>query len=206
MFKSKFYKNASLGIALTALLNSCYFNSTGKLRDYASFQASANTADLATSPTPQVLSDGYAYYIELPRYRFGPPVKLQYFVFDQNPVPLNAKEQRGTGLFRIPKEYAMYLIGKESNVTTALTLEEVPDADSIKSVCCHIPVVKDPGERIVSYTYRHPQSEWLNAAVPFNWLLIDMPITVAQNAAIVAAVAGYVYLSVKHDPHCPGCD
>ena len=43
-------------------------------------------------------------------------------------------------------------------------------------------------------------------AVPFNWLLVDLPVTAVENAAIAACVVGVVYLLAEaDDDECPYC-
>lgn len=187
------------------LLDSCYFNSTGVLLDKAKYEATATTADLSTQPTPQVYTDGTEYYIELPRYRSGVAPQLHYSAFEQqqdSPAP----EKRGMSLYRIPADYALWLTGKGKKVDNVSFLEEVPDAAVIKSRCSTLPVVKSPGNRTVNYTYTSPNAGLMYVAVPFNWLLVDLPVTAVENAAIAACVVGVVYLLAEaDDDECPYC-
>ena len=187
-------------------MNSCYFNSTGRLIDRAQYEARATTADLATMPSPQVYTDGTEYYIELPRYRNGDAPQLQKSIFDNEPEGSAPIERRGMGLFRIPKNYALWLTGKGKKVNHVDFLEEVPGAAGIKARCTTMPIIRKGGDRSVTYTYRSPNAGLMYVAVPFNWLLVDLPVTVVENAAVAACIVGVAYVaSMNDDEECDFC-
>lgn len=190
-------------LLMVALMNSCYFNSTGRLLDRARYEARANTADLKIAPNPVVYTNGTEYYIELPRYRYGIPVPLQCELSGQSQEPVS--EKRGMGLFRIPADFAQYLTGQGKGTKEPLFLEEVPNAESVKKQCSSIPVVKPAGDKMVSYTYESPNAGLIRVAAPFNWLLVDLPVTVLENGVAIAAVAGLLYLAM-HDDDDDDCD
>ena len=192
-------------LCLPVILNSCYFNSTGSLIDKAQYEARANAADLNVSPNPVVYQNGSNYYIELPRYRYGHPVKLQYSVFDQESPMEASMEPRGMGMYRISEEYARYLTGQGKKTDELFSMQEVANADEVKMLSRRIPVVKKADDHMVAYSYESPNSGWLYAAVPFNWLLVDLPVTVAENAVIVAGVAGVIWLLAEADDDCDDC-
>lgn len=192
-------------LCLPMVLNSCYFNSTGRLLDRAQYEARANAADLNVSPNPVVYQNGADYYIELPRYRYGSPVKLQYSVFSQKTAEEAALEPRGMGVFRISEDYALYLTGQGKKPAEHFSMQEVANADEVKMLGRRIPVVKKADEHMVAYSYTSPDAGWLHAAVPFNWLLVDLPVTVAENAVIVAGVAGVIWLIAEIDDDCDEC-
>ena len=100
-------------LCLPVMLNSCYFNSTGSLIDKAQYEARANAADLNVSPNPVVYQNGSHYYIELPRYRYGHSVKLQYSVFDQE-SPMEASLERQLLADKITAEEA-YMKSSDKN-------------------------------------------------------------------------------------------
>ena len=199
-----FTKAIGAVLCLPMVLNSCYFNSTGRLLDKAQYEARANTADLNVAPNPVVYQNGSNYYIELPRYRYGNPVKLQYSVFDQE-LPAEASlEPRGTGVYRISKDFALYLTGQGKKPAEVISLQEVDNAEDVKMLSRQIPVVQKADEHMVAYSYESPNSGWLYAAAPFNWLLVDLPVSVAENAVIVAGVAGVIWLIAEVDD-CDDC-
>ena len=193
------YRAIVAALCLPGLLNSCYFNSTARLYDSAEYEARANAADLNSMPNPVVYQNGNSYYIELPRYRYGTPLQLQYSVFDQEQASEPSLEPRGTGVYRIPQDLALYLTGQGGKVPEVFSMEEVPQAEEIKQLSRRMPVVKRAAERQVCYTFRSPNATWLRVAAPFNWLLVDVPVTVVENAAIVAGVAGVIWLLVEVD-------
>lgn len=200
------YRAIVAALCLPGLLNSCYFNSTARLYDSAEYEARANAADLNSMPNPVVYQNGSSYYIELPRYRYGRPLQLQYSVFDQEQAPEPCLEPRGTGVYRIPEELALYLTGQGGKVPEVFSMEEVPQAEEIKQLSRRMPVVKRAEEHQISYTYQSPDATWLRVAAPFNWLLVDMPVTVVENAAIVAGVAGVIWLLAEvDDDDCDDC-
>ena len=193
-------------LCLPMVLNSCYFNSSGWLLDQAQYEARVNAADLNASPLPVVYQNGANYYIELPRYRYGKPVKMQCFAFDQDAPEAASMEPRGMGMYRIPKSFALYLTGQGQKSAEVISLQEVENADEVKMLSRQIPVVKKADNHMVAYSYTSPNSGWLHAAVPFNWLLVDLPVTVVENAAIVAGIAGVVWLIAEvDDDDCDDC-
>lgn len=204
MLRKPFFRSCVAGLLMVALMNSCYFNSTGRLLDKARYEARANTADLKTAPNPVVYTNGTEYYIELPRYRYGIPVRLQYALSEQSQEPVS--EKRGMGLFRIPAEYAQYLTGQGKGAKEPLFLEEVPDAEGVKAQCSTMPIVKPAGDKMVSYTYESPNAGLIRLVAPFNWLLVDLPVTVLENGVIIAAFAGCLYLAMEDDDCDDDCD
>ena len=200
MLKLPFVRACVVGLLLPAMLNGCYFNSTGRMLSRAEYEARANVADLKTAPNPVVYTNGADYYVELPRYRFGKPVRLQYSLLSQSSTPPeDVSEKMGMTLYRIPADYALYLTGQGKKVKEIAFLEEVKNAETVKAQCRTLPVRKDAGDKMVSYTYTSPNAGLMRAAAPFNWLLVDMPVTVAENAVAAAAVLGFFYLMDKLD-------
>lgn len=192
-------------LCLSGTLSSCYFNSTGRLLDSTQYEARANAADLNVSPNPVVYQNGLNYYIELPRYRYGQPVKLQYSVFDQDSPTEASMEPRGMGMYRISEDFALYLTGQRKKPAELFSMQEVANADEVKMLSRRIPVVKKADDHMVAYSYESPNSGWARAAAPFNWLLVDLPVTVAENAVIVAGVVGVIWLIAEIDDDCDDC-
>lgn len=178
---------------LPLLLASCYFNSTASIYDKAEYEARVNTADLNSASKPVVYQNGENYYIELPRYRYGVPIRMQHVLFEQE-TAVACAEQRGMGVYLIPKDFAMYLTGQGPAVNEVSGVKEVPNADEIKLLSRPIPVVKQAGECVVNYTYKSPNGVWLRMVAPLNWLLVDVPVTVLENGVVIASFAGVVWL------------
>ncbi|MBR3925895.1 MAG: hypothetical protein IKJ58_03940 [Akkermansia sp.] len=175
------------------LLNSCYFNTTGWLCNQASYEAYATTSDMEQLPHPRVYANSRGHYIELPRYTAKAPANIQRHLFEAPPASPPERERRGTGLFLIPADYAAWLTGSGPKVRAVSYLEEVEDADLIKMTSMSLPVVKPSIERSVVYAYRSPNADWMYAATPFSFLLVDLPVTVAENAVVIGGVFVLAY-------------
>lgn len=186
-------------LCLPVLLNSCYFNSTARLYDKAEYEARANAADLNMMPNPVVYQNGASYYIELPRYRVGNPLKIQHSLFEQEMPVTGWTEKRGMGMFRIPQDFALYLAGRGREVKSVSFLEEVPQADEIKLLSRPIPVVRKAEAHVVNYTYTSPDAGWLRTVAPLNWIFVDLPVTVVENVAVLTAAAGGVWLFMEDE-------
>lgn len=183
-----------LSVLLPMLLGSCYFNSTASLYDKAGYEARANTADLNAAARPVVYQNGVNYYIELPRYRYGTPLRMQHSLFEQSVPEPACAEARGMAMYLIPKDFALYLTGQGPAVASVSGMKEVPDAEEIKMLSRQIPVVKPAGENVVNYTYESPAAMWLRMVAPLNWLLVDVPVTVVENGVVVASCASVIWL------------
>ena len=169
------------------LLNSCYFNSAGHIFDKASYQASSFTRELKSDKNQVVYTDGSDYYVELTRYRMGKPVVTQYSVFSQDETSDKDKLQvRGKVMFRIPRDFAMYLTGqaKGPDVPSEMTL--VKNGAEIKSRCSTLPIVKNAGKYAEVWQHRSSAAPWLYTAGVFDWLCVDLPMTCVENAIVIS--------------------
>lgn len=188
-----YMKNMTLLIGAlfgTAMLNSCYFNSAGHIFDKASYSARAFTSDLKADGSHMVYADGDDYYVELPRYRMGAPVKTNYSIFDdeeeKNPQP---QRKNATDVFQIPKDFAMYLTGKASGPKTPSSMTRVRNGDWIKNNCSAMPIVRQAGNYSETFRYKSPNAPWLYTAGVLDWLCVDLPVTCVENALVIAAGA-----------------
>ena len=110
-----------------------------------------------------------------------------------------------SGKSKLQEEYARYLTGQGKKTDELFSMQEVANADEVKMLSRRIPVVKKADDHMVAYSYESPNSGWLYVAVPFNWLLVDLPVTVAENAVIVAGVVGVIWLLAEADDDCDDC-
>ncbi len=175
------------------LLNSCYFNSAGHIFDKASYQASSFTRELRSNNNQVVYTDGSDYYVELTRYRLGEPVVTQYNAFSQKETGSEEKlQERGTAVFRIPSDFAMFLTGqaKGPDVPSEMTL--VQNGAAIKSSCSTLPIVRDAGKYAEVWQHRSSAAPWLYAAGVLDWLCVDLPITCVENALLIAGCAAAI--------------
>ncbi len=177
------------GLTASMLLNSCYFNSAGHIFDKASYNAGAFTTDLRPDGRQMVYVDGDDYYIELPRYRMGAPVKTQYSVFDdeEEVVEHSPQLKNETDMYQIPRDFAMYLTGRASGPSTPSYMTRVENGGWIKyGSDTSMPIVKQAGNYSETFRYRSPNAAWLYTAGVFDWLCVDLPVTCVENALVAA--------------------
>lgn len=174
------------------LFSSCYFNSAGYIFDKASYRANVDPADL--KPGDVVYVRGDEYYIELPRHRFGNPVQLQMNMFSQGRQLLPSRQRvadNAVDMFRIPPDYARYLLGESSGVVEPSFFMRVDDADVIKSTATASRVINQVPPSF-PYQYKHTSSAaalWYTLGV-FDWLCVDLPITCVENS--LALCGGFI--------------
>lgn len=110
-------------------------------------------------------------------------------------------------MFRIPEDYANWLTGRGRKVDNIAFIAEVPNAEDIKARCTTLPVVKAPGNRTVNFTYHSPNAGWMYLAVPFSWLLVDLPVTIVENSVLAAYVVSLACIAANeiHHYECPHC-
>ncbi len=183
---------AVVSLSLPAL-NSCYFNSAGHLFEKASYHAAADMADL--KPGSNIYTDGQNYYVELPRYRAGKPVRTQMAAFGQEQVSAKlVKEPEGESVVvSIPADYAMYLAGKSKSPSEPSFMVRVKeDIEDIKGRCQSIPAVRTPKESRCYFTYTSPAAAgWYTLGV-LDWLCVDLPVTCVENSLMLCG--GFLFV------------
>lgn len=168
-------------VGAVGLLTGCYFNSAGYIFDKAEYRASVNTAD-AQAGSVVYRDSADNYYVELPRYRYDRPVKLNYFFLDDEKREPKRTTTGQTDMFRIPQDFAMYLTGSAGSPSTPSYMRLVEDADAIKAKSSTLPIVR-PGESSEKrYTYNSPNAAWWYTAGVFEWLIVDLPMTCIENS------------------------
>ena len=173
------------GMALP-MLSSCYFNSAGHIVDAASHKARVYTEDISVGKT--VFTDGNRYYIELPHYRYGKKITTQYNALDDETSSNNAERTyKGMQMFEIPADYALYITGKSSSPVTLTYVRPVENGPEIKRFNS-LPVTRKPAEGTTDWEYKSPYAPLLYTACAFDWLIVDLPITLVENALMVTGV------------------
>lgn len=173
------------GMALP-MLSSCYFNSAGHIVDAASHKARVYTEDISVGKT--VFTDGNRYYIELPHYRYGKKITTQYNALDDEPSSNNAERTyKGMQMFEIPADYALYITGKSSSPVTLTYVRPVENGPEIKRFNS-LPVTRKPAEGTTDWEYKSPYAPLLYTACAFDWLIVDLPITLVENALMITGV------------------
>lgn len=166
------------------MLNSCYFNSAGHLFTKAAYMASANSSDAQVGK--QVYAYGGDYYVELPRYRVGKKVLTQY---EYGRKDERKEEPQPTGdvmLFKIPADFAMYLTGRAQSPSVPNFMTPVADGSDIKKKADVYTIVRQGGASSQKFNYTSPNAAWWYTAGVLDWLCIDLPVTITENALYMA--------------------
>lgn len=168
------------------MLNSCYFNSAGHIADVASHQARVYTEDITYNKN--VYTDGDRYYIELPHYRYGKEVVTQYNALDSESSSSNEERTyKGMQMFEIPAAYAQYITGISNVPVNLAYVHPVSNGDEIKRYQAY-PVTVIPTSATVDWEYTSPNAPWLYTACVFDWLIVDLPVTLIENSLMIAGV------------------
>ncbi len=174
--------------ALLCLLNSCYFNSAGHIFDKASHDAAVDMADL--KPNSTVYADGSKYYVELPRYRAGKPVRTQYSVGEQKQLQDKLRKTNDTTMVEIPRDFAMYLTGKHSgNAVPTYVRRATESPADIKQRSSTLTTTIAP--KAYRFDFRHTSpaaAGWYTLGV-LDWLCVDLPITCVENSLAICGIS-----------------
>ena len=219
-------QSTALVVGSACLLTSCYFNSAGYIFDKTGYRASVNTNSVKVGSV--VYRDSADnYYVELPRYRYEKPVKLNYFFLDDDDRKPERTATGQTDMFRIPQDFAMYLTGSASTPSTPSYMRLVEDADEIKAKAVStLPIVRAGDSSEKRYSYDSPNAAWWYTLGVFEWLIVDLPLTCVENSLFFCAfltaktgqaAGGVVKIAARaqtemnvrkrftRDYPCPGC-
>lgn len=170
--------------ALCTLLSSCYFNSAGHLFAKGNYPAYADISDAKVGQ--YVYSNAGNYYVELPRFKKARKVRTQYTAWEKNTRKEIVQATGEVSLFRIPEEFAMYLTGQASAPTTPAYMTPVGGAENIKSGATKMPITRTAGSYVQNFSYTTPNAAWWYTAGVFDWLCVDLPITITENALAIS--------------------
>lgn len=181
-------------LCVICLLSSCRSYFGQKVLDCAEYQAFSNTAYITTDSQRKVLSDGQNYYIELPRQRYYTPsvnfLKCVGSKFHENKY--TAPVSGVSDFYKIPQDYARYLTGQSSKkLGKYQPLTPVPDATAIPENCRQLPIVRnipDWDRSTRCFTYTSPNAGLYNTLGYSTIVLVDAPVTIAQNTALAGAI------------------
>lgn len=194
-------KNLFLILPLAVLvLNSCRSYIGQRAFERAEYTAFCLPADISAESGRQVLSDGKGYYMELPRYR-NMPRALNFI--DSMGAKIARSEQQEvvsgvSDLYRLHPALAHYVTGRSGNKPSDLegkiTLVDTPEP--IRARCTEqLPIVKSVDKDAPSQCWRRVTSPHATAHKAWGYtatVLVDAPVTVAQNVALAAGfVAGW---------------
>lgn len=172
-------KTLALATTLCLLVNSCYFNSAGHLFGKAGYKASANSSD--TQVGKYVYMYGGEYFVELPRYRQGKKILTQYSAFSKDTRTVGAQPTGDISMFRIPADFAMYLTGQAKAPATPSYMIPVNNEAEVKSGA-RMTITNRGANSSHEFTYSSPNAAWWYTAGVFEWLCVDLPVTITENA------------------------
>lgn len=178
-------KTLAIVAALCMLVNSCYFNSAGHLFSKVGYKASANSADAQAGR--YVYQYGGEYYVELPRYRQGKPVLTQYSAFERDTRVEGPQTTGDVSMFRIPADFAKYLMGKSKYPSKPSYMIPVYNVAQIKSGAAK-PIVRNGADSQHEFAYISPNAIWWYTAGAFDWLCVDLPMTLIENSLAITGV------------------
>ena len=179
------------------LLSRCRSYIGQRCFDRAEYSAYCQPADISAESGRRVLSDGENYYILLPRRR-KMPCALNFVSGMGSKFCRPARNETVPGeqdLYRLSPELARYVIGRStaqpSQIEEKISLAENP-SELIARCRESFPIVNSP-DKTISYQptcYRKvtsPNASIHRALGYTSSVLLDVPITIAQNTAFVAA-------------------
>ena len=179
-------------LALCLFVNGCYFNSAGHLFTKAAYDASANSAD--TQLGKFVYMYGDEYFIELPRYRQGKKILTQYNAFSDDKRTVGPQPTGEVSMFRIPADFAMFLTGRADAPSTPSYMVPVNNADEVKRGTC-MTITKQGASFTSEFKYSSPNAVWWYTAGVFEWLCVDLPVTITENAIAISGLAALAVLN-----------
>lgn len=165
----------------------------------AEYDAFSLSTDISPADGRKVLSDGKRYYIQLPRYRRASRTfNWVEMMGDKFRKPNQTVRVPGEeDVYTLHPELALYVTGQStkppSDITKLCTPAEHPAA--ILPLCTkNFPIVntpeKDSGSMVLGYRRIISPNAGFHRAMGYTTgLLLDVPLTVAQNASLVAAGA-----------------
>lgn len=180
-------------VAATAMaavaLSSCRTNIGSQISERDNYKAACNLADV--KPGTRLLKKNGNYYLELPRYRMGKPLLTCLFnindTFNSEPEYL---EMDTMDYYRIPSSYAHKLTTGKTNFTTNPSdfhLENKSESDFTKGTQVYditgTATLKDVF--ICERKVEESSSHMYNAAGIATTVIVDLPATLALNAAVL---------------------
>lgn len=187
-------KTIALTTAFCLLFNSCYFNSAGHLFTKGAYKASADSSDAKVGK--HVYAYHGEYYVELPRYRKGKKVLTQYAAWDKDNRQVGPQPTGDVTLFKIPADFAMYLTGTASAPSVPGYMTPVKNAADVKQNAARLSIVRAGGASSHDFQYDSPNAVWWYTAGVFEWLCVDLPITITENALVTSGFIAMLALAL----------
>ncbi len=165
----------------------------------AEYDAFSLSTDISSADGRKVLSDGERYYIQLPRYRRASrtfnwaEMMGDKFRKSEQTVRVPGVED----IYTLHPELALYVTGQSTKPPSDITKQCTPAeraTDFLPHCTKSLPIVNTPekGSEGMTLGYRRiisPNAGFHRAMGYTSNLLLDVPLTVVQNATLVAAGA-----------------
>ncbi len=189
LMKSTFFRCCISGILIPGMFSSCYFNSAGHIFDRISHKAEVRMSEGTAGSGASVMYDSVAdsYYLtDMRYYRVGKPIKTQYSVFDDEEEAASKSVFRGYADFKIPKDYALYLMGRGKKPGSVEYVLPEKLSSTRKGQMDRYDIVNAPLSGNFTYTHKSENGFWLGLAGVFDWLCVDLPITCVENGIVIS--------------------
>lgn len=180
-------------------LDSCYYsNTSGHIWQQAAYESCVNISHARIGDSIYVVNS--SYYIALPHCRYGKDLK---YIVNRNAPEDTTKRPHKTDkkdIVEIPEDFAMYLAGastspqKPSWVSTAKDPSIINKATKVYKVTQTTPISFN-----FTAPYTSPNAGTLYTLAIFDFLLVDIPLTVAFNCGIAALYGAAAYADSMSD-------
>ncbi|MBE6420329.1 MAG: hypothetical protein E7031_09395 [Akkermansiaceae bacterium] len=169
--------------SVALLCSGCYFNTAGHIFDAASHDVCVRASDIKVGQ--KIYSDGSNYYLTLPKYRYEPEVLTLRGRGELNRSVARLSHKEGTQVVKIKPEFVQYLTsGSGSNIS--YTLAPVDEDVLSKSSCVGSVGYLCDHSTPQSFTETSSAAPWLYFLGALDWLCVDLPVTLTQNAVMVS--------------------
>lgn len=189
------------------LLNSCRSYIGQQEFTRAEYFGHCLPTDITPNSGRTILSDGSRYYIELPRYRKMPhALNWAEMMGDKICMPDYDQAVNENDLYLIPTNLALYLSGRSSHMPSASfnnPLTRVENPSEVKSRCTvSLPIVNAAPKNAIGESFRctSPYAGAHRAAGYAATVLLDVPISVAQNALCLGGAGVGAVVSIVSAP------
>jgi len=190
---------------IVMMFTSCITHVCDTFFNKAEYEAYGDTSTICPNQNMYVLSNGKDYFIELQRMRkdnrpdtsdYGSYRGLAFYSIRDEKIDGEAD------LYRLPKQHALYIIGKNNHPVSAGKLTYVENADEVKAGCTQrFPVKRAPeywcfntGLRTVA----SPHAGIYNTLGYTTAVVVDVPLSCIGTASAVAfnAIVWPVYFII----------
>lgn len=179
-------------IAITVLLPGCITHVSDTFFNKAEYEAYGDTSTICPGQNMYVLSDGKDYYIELQRMRKDDRPDTSDYGSLRGLAFYSIRDEKIDGeidLYRLPRQQALYIIGKSNNPGKTDKLCYIENAAEIKATCTQkVPVYRAPEYISFCRDYRtitSPNATIYNTLGYTTAIIADVPLSCVGTAAAI---------------------